>query len=84
MPRATYSLSTSFWMVPLICSGLTPCFSATATYIAKSTAAGALMVIEVETLSSGMESNSTSMSASESMATPTLPTSPRLIGWSES
>ncbi len=47
-------------------------------------AAGALIVIDVETSSSGMPSNSTSMSASESIATPTLPTSPSALSWSES
>ena len=36
----------------------------------------ALMVIDVETLPSGMSAKSASMSASESMATPTRPTSP--------
>jgi hypothetical protein len=39
-------------------------------------AAVALIVIEVETRSSGMPSNNTSISASESIATPTRPTSP--------
>src|SRR6266478_1105127 len=34
------------------------------------------MVIEVETLSRGIPSNSASMSSIESIATPTLPTSP--------
>src|SRR5439155_20173802 len=34
--------------------------------------------------SRGMPSNSVSMSSSESMATPTLPTSPRARAWSES
>ena len=53
-------------------------------YIASSTAAGALMVIEVETWSSGMPANSRSMSSREEMATPTLPTSPAAIGSSES
>ena len=42
------------------------------------------MVIEVEILSSGMPSKSRSMSSMESMATPTLPTSPSDIGSSES
>ena len=42
------------------------------------------MVIEVETLSSGMPPNSVRMSSMESMATPTLPTSPCAIGSSES
>ena len=36
----------------------------------------ALIVIDVETRSSGMPSKSSAMSASESMATPTRPTSP--------
>ncbi len=44
----------------------------------------ALMVIEVDTESSGMPSNSAAMSSSESIATPTLPTSPAASGWSES
>ena len=47
-------------------------------------AAVALMVIEVVTLSSGRPASSRRMSASESMATPTLPTSPSARGWSES
>jgi hypothetical protein len=46
--------------------------------------AGALMVIDVDTLSSGISSNSSRMSSSESIATPTLPTSPEAIGSSES
>ena len=61
-----------------------PCFRATATYSASRMAAVELMVIEVETSSSGMPSKSASMSAREQMATPTLPTSPRARGWSES
>ena len=36
----------------------------------------ALIVIDVDTLSSGMPSNSTAMSSIESIATPTRPTSP--------
>ena len=40
----------------------------------------ALMVIEVLTLSSGMPSNSVSISRLESIATPTLPTSPQPWG----
>jgi hypothetical protein len=38
--------------------------------------AGPLIVIDVETLSSGMPSNSVSMSARLEIATPHLPTSP--------
>ena len=47
-------------------------------------AAVALMVIEVVTLSRGRSARSRRMSAIESMATPTLPTSPSERGWSES
>ena len=47
-------------------------------------AAVALMVIDVDTRSSGMPSSSVRMSASESIATPTRPTSPCAMGWSES
>ncbi len=66
--------------MPITASGGTPCRSAATTYIATSTAAGALIVIEVLTRSSGMPSKSASMSASESIATPTWPTSPALSG----
>ena len=79
-----YSLSTSFWIVPVIWSPATPCSSATSWYMSSSTAAGALMVIDVLTESIGMPSNSSRMSSSESIATPTLPTSPEAIGSSES
>ena len=79
-----YSLSTSFWTVPWILSFGTPCFCPTTAYIATSTAAGALIVIEVLTWSRGIPSNTVSMSCSVSIATPTLPTSPRDIGSSES
>ena len=43
-----------------------------------------LIVIEVEAFSSGMPSNSSSMSSRDEIATPTLPTSPVAISWSES
>jgi hypothetical protein len=79
-----YSLSTSFWMVPVSSSPLTPFSSATSWYISSSSAAGALIVIEVETSSRGISSNSTRMSSIESIATPTLPTSPLAISASES
>ena len=61
-----------------------PCFSATTRYIAHSTDAGELMVIETVVFSRSMPPNRISMSSSESMATPHLPTSPSLAGWSES
>ena len=57
---------------------------ATASSIASRIDAGALIVIETVTVSSGMPSKSVSMSAIESIATPTLPTSPRASGASES
>ena len=47
-------------------------------------AAGALIVIETVTSSSGMPANSVSMSSSVSMATPSRPTSPSERGRSES
>ena len=53
-------------------------------YCEAAVAAGALIVIDVETSSSGMPENSSSMSASESTATPSRPTSPSDFGWSES
>ena len=79
-----YSFRMSFWMVPRSCAMGTPCFSAAATKKQKSMAAGPLIVIETDTLSSGMPSNSVSMSARLEMATPHLPTSPSERGWSES
>ena len=77
---AMNSFSMSFWMVPPRRSHATPCFSATARYIASATDAGQLMVIDVVTWSSGMSSKSRSMSSSVEIATPSLPTSPRARG----
>ena len=84
MPRATYSLRMSFWIVPDSFASGTPWRRATAMYSASRMIAVALMVIDVDTRSSGMPSNSVAMSSSESMATPTRPTSPAASGWSES
>ena len=84
VPLAIYSFNMSFWIVPLNLSADTPCFSATAIYIAKRTAAGALIVIEVLTLSRGIPLNNISISFNESIATPTFPTSPWANAWSES
>src|SRR5678810_11051 len=81
---AMYSLRMSLCIVPRSCSHGTPCFSATTRYMDQRTVAGALVVMEVLILSSGIPSKSTSISARESMATPHLPTSPADIGWSES
>ena len=74
----------SFWSVPSRTARGTRWVSATAMYIANSTAAGELIVIEVETLSSGIPSNKLSMSSTVSMATPSRPTSPIASGSSES
>ncbi|MBP2687786.1 MAG: hypothetical protein H6Q81_2691 [Deltaproteobacteria bacterium] len=79
-----YSFRMSFWMVPFSAFAATPCFSPTAMYIASRMAAVELIVIEVETLPRGIRSNRSSMSSSESIATPTFPTSPNAIGASES
>ena len=81
---AMYSFRISFWIVPEILFQSAPCFSATTRYIAQSTEAGELMVIDTVVFSRSMPLNRISMSSSESIATPHLPTSPSLAGWSES
>jgi hypothetical protein len=57
-----------------------PWRSAATTYMQKTGTAGPLIVIEVVTSPRSMPSNSTSMSAAESMATPQCPTSPERPG----
>jgi hypothetical protein len=84
VPRAMYSLRMSFCVVPPIRSSATPCFFATATYIARRIAAVALMVIDVVTLSSGMPAKSCSRSSRLEIETPTFPTSPATCGSSAS
>ena len=79
-----YSLRMSFWIVPVSADAGTPCSSATSWYSRSSRAAGALIVIEVETSPSGIPRSRIRMSSTESMATPTLPTSPWASGASES
>ena len=69
---AMYSFRMSFCSVPESCAQSTPCFSATARYMAQRTAAGELMVIETVTSPSGMPRNSVSMSSSEEMASAAL------------
>ncbi len=81
---AMYSFRMSFWMVPPSTSIGMPRFSAMAMYMAHTIAAGLLIVIDVVIWSTGMPSNSTSMSASDDTATPHLPNSPRASGASES
>jgi hypothetical protein len=84
VPRAMYSFSTSFWIVPLnfLASALPRC--AATMYIASRMDAVALIVIDVETFSRLMPSNSRCMSSIESIATPTFPTSPSENSLSES
>jgi hypothetical protein len=79
-----YSLSTSFCTVPESLRTSLPCLRATATYSASRIDAVALMVIDVEIAVRSMPSNRRCMSSIESMATPTLPTSPTASGLSES
>ncbi len=81
---AMNSFSMSFWKVPRISSRGTPCWSASATYMAKMTGALGLMVKDVETSSKSMPSKRISMSRRVSTATPSLPTSPSDSGSSES
>ena len=81
---AMYSFRMSFWIVPDNFAHDAPRRSATTRYTAKIIAAGELIVIDVVISSSGRPSSSASMSASEAMLTPHLPTSPSDNGWSGS
>jgi hypothetical protein len=74
----------SFCTVPPMASRRTPRSSATTMYIASSVEAVALIVIDVDTRSSGISSSRTCMSSTVSTATPTRPTSPSARGESES
>ncbi len=74
----------SFCNVPPSWARATPRSSAWAMNIAKRTAAGELMVIEVVVFARSMSAKRSRMSARESIATPQRPTSPRAIGSSES
>ena len=75
-----YSLRMSFCVVPETSARGTPCRSAAATYSASRIAAVALIVIDVLTRASGIPEKRSSMSASEQIGTPTLPTSPSACG----
>ena len=81
---AMYSFRMSFCRVPPSRSNGTPCFSATARYMAQMMAAGLLMVMDVVTRSRGRPSKRVSMSASDDTATPHLPNSPFALGSSVS
>ncbi len=75
-----YSLSTSFCTVPDSLRMSPPCRRATATYKASRIDAVALIVIDVEISVNSMPSNKRCMSSIESIATPTLPSSPAASG----
>jgi hypothetical protein len=79
-----YSLKMSVCSVPLSRAGSTPCRSADASIMQKTGTAGPEIVIDVVTSSSGIPSKRASRSAAVSTATPQWPTSPRLLGSSES
>jgi hypothetical protein len=76
------SLRMSFWMVPDSSARGTPCSSPVTMKLARIGITAPFIVMETLTFSSGMPSNSTFMSSTESMATPALPTSPTTRGWS--
>ena len=84
VPRARYSLMRSFWVVPVSWLMSTPRSWATAMYMASSHIAVPLIVIEVFISSMGISSKSTCMSSTLLIGTPTLPTSGRAMGSSES
>ena len=81
---AMYSLRMSVWIVPRSFPRGTCCSSPTTRYIASAIAADELIVIDVETSPSGIPPKRISMSSSESIATPSRPTSPSDRAWSES
>ncbi len=74
--RTMNSFRTSFWIVPVSCSGATPCSSAARMYSARIGSTAPFIVIDTLISSSGMPSNSWRMSRIESIATPAMPTSP--------
>src|SRR5260370_36480780 len=67
---AMYSFRISFWSVPETLDQSTPCFSATAKYMAHRIGAGELMVIETVTSPSGTRRDRISMSSTEERLTP--------------
>ena len=84
VPRAAYSFRMSFWTVPESFFHDVPRPFATARRKARRIDAVALIVMEIETFSSGISASSVSMSSSDATGTPTFPTSPRASTWSES
>ena len=81
---AMYSLKMSVCSVPLRWSMVAPCRSAATRYMQNTGTAGPEIVMDVVTPARSMPSNSTSISAAESMATPQCPTSPSERASSES
>jgi hypothetical protein len=81
---AMNSLRMSFWSVPSSAARGNPAFSAATMYIAQIGAAGELIVIEVETRSSGRSARRTSISARLLTPTPHVPNSPSASGSSVS
>jgi hypothetical protein len=79
-----YSLSRSFCSVPRNAPTSTPRLRASAIRNASRIGAVELIVIDTETRSSGMPSNSVSRSRAHAIDTPTLPTSPAACGASGS
>jgi len=77
---AMNSFRMSVWMVPPTLSSGTPCSSASAKYIDSATMAGALMVMDVVTRSSGMPAKRRRMSSRLATDTPSRPTSPAASG----
>ena len=80
VPRAAYSFSRSFCTVPFSADASIPRSPATSSYSRSRIGAVALIVIDVETASSGIRSSNRPMSSIESIATPVLPTSPSARG----
>ena len=76
------SFRMSFWIVPDSAARGTPCSSPATMKLARIGITAPFIVIDTLTFSSGMPSNSTFMSSTESIATPALPTSPTTRGWS--
>jgi hypothetical protein len=76
------SLRMSFWMVPDSTDLSCPCSSPATMKFASTGITAPFIVIETDTLSSGMPSKRIFMSSTLSMATPALPTSPTTRGWS--
>src|SRR5256885_13565590 len=67
---AMNSFRMSFCRVPLTPENGTPCFSATARYMARRMAAGEVIVIDVDTSPRGMPRKSVSVSAWQAMTEP--------------